>query len=149
MSLKIKIPPEILEQIKKQAEKEYPSECCGFILTRGNEWSRALACRNSQGDYHEKDPENFPKEASQAFWIDPQELLLIQKDLRQSGEKIGIIYHSHIDQKPRLSQKDKQLMKRNGSGVKYLIVSVFQGRVGEIRCYSWTPKKEIDEKITD
>src|SRR5688572_26263240 len=92
------IPSEYLAEIRLQAEKEYPSECCGLILTSADgAWSRVVPCRNAQDDYHRQDPKVFPRTSRNAFFLDPAQLLTLQKENRQNGESVRVIYHSHPD----------------------------------------------------
>ncbi len=139
----------ILRPILEQAEREYPYECCGMILgpkDAPNRLSRIRACQNAQDKYHQLDPENFPRTAATAYFIDPRELLLIQKELREKGEEIRIIYHSHIDCGAYFSAEDKRVATSEGEpaypGVRYLVMSVLQGKVADMRLYDWDPVKK-------
>ena len=46
-----------LAAIRRQAEAEYPAECCGVVLARPGGGDRRLhACRNIQDELHGRDP---------------------------------------------------------------------------------------------
>lgn len=132
-----------MEQMKSQAEKEYPRECCGLLLglKTSKEYSRALPCRNVQDEYHSKDPKNFPRTSKKAYFLDPKELLLLQKDARARGEEIKLIYHSHIDGPSHFSEEDHRMATYEGTpvypGVEYLIFSVRGGKVVGVSLYAW------------
>ena len=140
------IPKTFLDSIFLQAGREYPRECCGMILgiVGKNNFSRTRAFKNAQDEYHAKDPENFPRTSSTAYFMDPGELLLLQKELRESEEEIRVIYHSHIDAPAHFSAEDKRMAVCDGSplypGVDYLVVSVMQGKVKEVCLYRWKDK---------
>jgi proteasome lid subunit RPN8/RPN11 len=134
------LPKKLLTQIYIQAEEEYPEECCGIILeSRGN--FRMKSFRNAQNLFHEKDPQNFPRTAQEAFFINPSELLALQKEMRKSGEKIHVIYHSHPDSEARFSDEDKKQSLMGGEpaypGVFHLVVSVSKGKSLAHRLYRW------------
>ena len=143
--MKIKsIPSDLLREIYAHAEKEYPEECCGFILgprTAAGELDRARACRNAQDEYHTREPRNFPRTARTAFFMDPRDLLAVQKEARARDGEIRVIYHSHIDAAAYFSGEDKRMAAPDGSpawpGVYYLVISVMKGKATESRLFSW------------
>ncbi|MBI3630241.1 MAG: Mov34/MPN/PAD-1 family protein, partial [Candidatus Rokubacteria bacterium] len=60
---------EELAEIRRHAEADYPSECCGVILARDAE--RALMrCRNLQDELHQGDPAKHPRDSRTAYYID-------------------------------------------------------------------------------
>ena len=99
-----------------QAEKEYPHECCGMIFgPEGDKaaFGRLRPCRNAQAQYHEFDPENFPRNAKTPYFIESKELLAIQKELRESQQEIRVIYHSHIEAGAYFSEEDKKYFTKS------------------------------------
>jgi len=145
----IRIPVEILKQIFDQARREYPRECCGMILgarKKKGELSRIRPCHNIQDEYHERDPENFPRTAKTAYFIAPQELLKIQKEMREADEEIRIIYHSHINAGAHFSEEDLKIACPEGEpaypGVDYLVVSVVEREVKESNLFGWDSSKK-------
>lgn len=142
------IPENFLKSIFQQAEQEYPYECCGLILgdRENKQFSRVKAVKNAQEEYHVKDPAQFLRSARHAYFMEPKELLLLQKKLRATKEEIHVIYHSHIDVPAYFSEEDKHRALFEGApvypGVDYLIVSVMQGKVEEVCFYRWTPEKK-------
>ena len=136
------IPSEYLAQIRKQAEKEYPSECCGVILASvEGVWTRVVPCRNAQDDYHRLDPKGFPRTSRNAYALDPGQLLTLQKENRVSGEVIRVIYHSHPDAPAYFSDEDKLIAAPDGvpawPGTTYLVVSVLSGKSDKISLIFW------------
>jgi len=143
-----RVPEEFLAEIFKQAQREYPSECCGMIFgprSDSNQMSRLKGFRNVQDLYHEKDPANFPRTAQTAYFIEPAELLAVHKGLRKKGEEIRVIYHSHIDRGAYFSEEDKRAATPDGEpaygGADYLVVSVVKGKVKDANLFRWDPKK--------
>ena len=124
------IPEDVRAAIRYHAEICYPEECCGFVAGPKDTaiLTKALPCKNVQNEYHQKDPEQFPRNAETAYFMDPAEQLHIQKQLRSEEAEIKIIYHSHIEAEPYFSNEDMRLAVDDGQplypGILYLIVSV-------------------------
>ena len=131
-------------RVREQAEAEYPAECCGVLLTRaGTEPHRLLLpCKNVQNELHAKDPQRHPRDARTAYFIDPKDLLAIGRREGQ-GYGVDVIYHSHIDAGAYFSATDKQNALMDGEpfypAATYVVVSVMEGKVADIRAFVWTP----------
>jgi proteasome lid subunit RPN8/RPN11 len=125
-----------LQQIYDHAQRSYPEECCGMLLgniqadgtqvllevweTR-NAWSAEAA---------EAIAALLPASADDSstgdrYWIDPQELLKVQRYGRDRQLAVIGIYHSHPDHPAVPSECDRVMA---WSGYCYGIVSVQQGR---------------------
>ena len=141
------LPKEFLEIIFRHAEKEYPKECCGLVLGPLGQsgYSRVRPCRNVYDECHQKEPEHFPRTSRNAYFIDPSELLAVQKELRLQKQEIKIIYHSHVDTGAYFSEEDKRAALLNGEsaypGVDYGVVSVIAGKVAGAALYRCQKKE--------
>lgn len=143
----VSIPYDFLQRIRTQAEKDYPNETCGILIGPTREPAKITAlypCRNVQDDYHTQDPTTFPRTARQAYFIDPGDLLRIQRAAREQGCEMRVIYHSHVDAGAYFSEEDQRIALSEGEpaypGVSYLVVSVRQGKNQEMCLYSWDGK---------
>ncbi len=143
------IPSGFLKMIFEQAEKEYPHECCGMILgsrQKKEDFSRVRPCANVYDRYHELDPANFPRTSRTAYFMDPRELLAIQKEIREKDEAIRVIYHSHIDAGAYFSEEDQRVAASEGEpaypGVEYLVLSVKEGKVWNTSLYHWDNQRK-------
>jgi len=131
-------------RVREQAEAEYPAECCGVLLTRADAEPHRLLlpCKNVQNELHAKDPQRHPRDARTAYFIDPKDLLAIGRREGQ-GYGVDVIYHSHIDAGAYFSATDKQNALMNGEpfypAATYVVVSVMEGKVADIRAFVWTP----------
>ena len=130
---KLIIPDEMLRVIHDQAEEEYPDECCGMVIGNRDDpasVTRVRRCRNVQDEYHEKDPERYPRKSKTAYLIDPMELLKIDRELRAKNEAIRVIYHSHIDVAAYFSEEDVRRALMFGEPIypeaDYLVLSVME-----------------------
>ena len=143
------IPTDWIEKIRSQAERDYPNETCGMLIGpehRKDQITKIRPCRNVQDHYHAQDPASFPRTARTAYFIDPRELLTLQKEIREKQEKIRIIYHSHCDAGAYFSEEDKRVALADGQpcypGVEYLVVSVLKGKTAGMALFCWNPDKE-------
>jgi adenylyltransferase/sulfurtransferase len=134
-------------RIRRQAEAEYPCECCGVILVKaGAGCERVLfPCRNIQNERHAKDRMRYPRDARIAYYIDPQDLLKVGR-LEAEGFSVSTIYHSHIDVGAYFSETDKRQAAPAGEPLypeaTYLVVSVVDHKVVEARAFSWDPTRQ-------
>ncbi|MGN0630015.1 MAG: Mov34/MPN/PAD-1 family protein [Ruminococcus sp.] len=131
----VHISEKFLAQIKQEAEKAYPNECCGIILGSTNDSNKytenILTCTNSTAD----------SEQYHRFVITPEDMLKAERLAR--SEKLDIIgfYHSHPDCAAVPSEYDKSHALPVYS---YIIVSVNNGRAEE--CTSWELDKDYNYK---
>lgn len=130
-----------LREICAHAEREYPEECCGIVLGPAESDGRrepgaapqVRRCRNAQNEMHRCDPVRFPRTAATAYFLDPRDLCAVHREMRERGEAIRVIYHSHIDAGAYFSEEDTRRAMTGGDpvypGVDYLVLSVIGGRV--------------------
>lgn len=135
---------EHLRLLCRHAEKDYPSECCGLLIaeqSRPLEVLRTVPLVNVQDKYHAKFPEEFPRNSRTAYFLEPRDLLEAEKENRKKGHVIWGVYHSHIDAEAYFSDEDKRLALSDGTpifpGMRYLVISVFQGKATQYRVYAW------------
>lgn len=135
--------PAELAAVHRQAEAEYPAECCGVVLVRPGppEARRLMACRNIQDELHQRDPQRFPRTARTAYYIAHEDLLEIGR--RESeGFEVRVIYHSHVDAGAYFSETDRRNAMVDGvpayPQATYVVVSVAGGAVAETRAHRWS-----------
>ena len=133
-------------RVEAQAAAEYPGECCGVVLARGDRAADRLLlpCRNIQNDLHQKDPARHPRDARTAYYIDPRDLLTIGR--RESeGFRVATIYHSHIDTGAYFSETDKRNALVGGEpaypDAVYVVVAVLAGRPAAANAFAWEPAR--------
>lgn len=114
-----------LDELRTHAEEAYPNECCGVLLGRADGDVRTvestIRCANALS------------ESSRQYFIDPAELIRVQREAREHGLSIVGFYHSHPDHPPRHSNRD--LAEAHWTGCDYLIVSVQRGIAGDVNAY--------------
>ncbi len=127
----VTIKKRIIDAVYRHAISAYPSECCGIITGKKGipaSLENSFPCRNLQDEMHASDPQKFPRTSKTAYFLDPKDLLNIEKVARTKDEVIRIIYHSHVDVGSYFSDEDKKQATFDGSplmpDVNYLVVDV-------------------------
>lgn len=130
-----------LKAIHQHAEAEYPAECCGILVGRGDGDSKEVlevaAIANLRLDpvrAQDVIPLDDPGRESERnrFLIDPKEQLRVEKDARARGLAVIGYYHSHPDHPARPSGYDRD---HAWPWYSYVIVSVEAGSARDTR--SW------------
>ena len=147
-----------LQEIYAQSQAEYPAECCGILTAPGpRAQSQVHPCVNIQDRLHEQEPEEYPRSARIAYFIDPQEQFGIIAQAERAGGLVTGFYHSHIDVEAYFSQEDKERAmfwdEPAYPEAVYLVVSVRQGTVRGYKCFAWDAEKrdylEVEMELTD
>jgi proteasome lid subunit RPN8/RPN11 len=140
----MRLPEDVLGEIRAHAEAAYPEECCGLVLANMDsldEPTRVRRCRNAQDRFHELDPESFPRTSRNAYFIDPQDLLAVERERVERNETVRVIYHSHPDVDAYFSDEDQRRATMKGEpvfpDVSYLVISVVNRRAVGIRVFKW------------
>jgi adenylyltransferase/sulfurtransferase len=138
--------PEELSAASAQALAQYPAECCGVVLTRGDGAADRLLlpCRNIQDELHSRDPVHHPRDSRTAYYIDPRDLLTIGR--RESeGYRVATIYHSHIDVGAYFSETDRRNAMIDGEpaypDAVYVVMSVVDRKIAEVSAFAWDPER--------
>ena len=107
--MSLQLAPGILEQIVEHARSSWPLECCGLIAGAHGVGARAIPIVNALA-------------SSVAYEMDPGELIAAMRSLRQSGEELAAIYHSHPNGPAKPSRSD--IERAYYPEAAYLIVSL-------------------------
>ena len=86
------IAPGLLDQVIEHAKSNYPQEACGLLVGRGSA-NRFISMVNVLA-------------SSSAYEMDPASLINVFRDLRNTGEELLAIYHSHPHGPARPSKSD-------------------------------------------
>jgi len=131
-----------LAAIQRQAEAQYPAECCGVIFVKDGARAerRLFPCRNIQDEKNAENPVSYPRRARAAYLMHPQDTLHIYR-AQDSGEDVHVIYHSHIDAGAYFSETDKRNALPGGvpafPETTYVVVSVVDGRMRDVQAFRW------------
>ena len=153
-----KISEDLLREMYRHAEETYPSECCGMLLgPKGSADPTELRrMKNAYDEFHARDPEQFPRTSKTAYFMDPEELLAVQKIQRERALEIKVIYHSHVEVGAYFSEEDKRVATYAGEpvmpGVAYAVISCRKGKDGKGKSdaaalFIWDPAtREFEEE---
>ena len=119
LSESVVVPPSFLERMIEHAQTCHPLECCGVLGGRGSIITSVHFLRNDL-------------ESSSQFFANPKELINAVRKMRNSGEEMTGIFHSHPHSLPTPSERDRD--ENYYPGLFYFIISLAQEEP-EIRCY--------------
>jgi len=89
----IRIPKSIYHEMVKQAEKEFPLECCGILGGKGDRVEKVFDLENA-----ERSPIQYS--------ISPQEQMRVYEEMEKGAMEMVAIYHSHPQTIPFPSETD-------------------------------------------
>ncbi len=95
-----------LDAMVAQAEREFPDECCGFIIGDGAA-EEVRPITNIQNQQHSENPAAFTRDARTAFLMDPKEHLAVLNEIDRRKLKLMVVYHSHPDHDAYFSATDR------------------------------------------
>ena len=130
------------DQIVAQAEREFPFECCGFIIG-GGETEEVRPIVNIQNRKHAEDPTAFPRDARTAFLMDPREHLAVMNEIDNRRLKLSAVYHSHPDHDAYFSPTDRAQACSFDPGepdypdTSYVVISVRAGKFARASAFRW------------
>jgi proteasome lid subunit RPN8/RPN11 len=130
-----------LDAIVAQAEREFPDECCGFIIGDGAEEVRPIG--NIQNRKHSENPAVFTRDARTAFLMDPKEHLAVLNEIDRRKLRLLAVYHSHPDHDAYFSATDRaQACSFDASEPDYpdtihIVMSVRGGKFVRAAAFGW------------
>ena len=132
LRLRLALPDALRQHIVERAEEALPNECCGLLTgTRDAEgWrvNRLISLENVAA-------------SPIVYEADPKALLRAHREMRERGEDLVGIYHSHPSSAPVPSRTDRQ-QNGHGDSVAHLIA----GRLGEgWNVRAWVLGDEVEE----
>ncbi len=122
-----------LVKINQHAARDYPHECCGFLLGKEvNGWKLVTEAR-PVGNAREDSPRN-------RFLITPEEFRAGEKYARDQQVDILGFYHSHPDHPARPSEYDRE---HAWPWFSYLIVAIQQGTPAEVTSWELSDDRQF------
>ncbi len=119
----------LLERIVSHARSAYPLEGCGLLAGFGNSAARFIPITNRLG-------------SASAYDMEPAELVEALRSIRESGESLVAIYHSHPRGPARPSALDIQ--KAYYPDAAYIIVSLATPESPAVRGF-----RIVDGEVTE
>ena len=144
---------EQLDEIHLHAVEEYPYECCGIVVGNpdDNQDNVVYRCENIQNKLHEKDPENFTRDARTAYNISALELQKLLSEASSKGWVFKVLYHSHPEHDAYFSEEDMRMALFDGETpiypeTQYLVVSVYSEKVRDQALFGWNSETKTFER---
>lgn len=138
----------VLDMMIFHAEKDYPQETCGLVIGPQGKVKAigVFPIPNIQNELHAKDPQQYPREAKTAYFMDPKQLKIVEKEAASKNFEIKIIYHSHPDHGVYFSEEDKAMAcpwgEPNDPEVGHVVIGVTEGKVQGASLFYWDAEKQ-------
>ena len=141
-----------MDAIVAQGEREFPYECCGFIIGDGNAVEEVRPIANIQNAMQAKDPGAFPRDARTAFLMEPKEHLAVMNEVDDRKLELRVVYHSHPDHDAYFSATDRAQAcsfdpaEPDYPDTVYIVLSIRAGKFARAAAFAWdSAKKEFAE----
>lgn len=128
------------EELRRHGEETYPHECCGVLLGRMENEARVVEAVARCGNTNTESPQN-------RYFIDPAELVRIQREGRERGQDIVGFYHSHPDHPARPSGFD--LENAHWIGCSYVITAIEKGLAKATGSFELAGESEESKEFRD
>jgi len=135
------------DAIVAHAEREFPFECCGFIIGDASV-EEVCPITNIQNRKHSEDPKSYPRDARTAFLMEPKEHLAVLNEIDRRKLALRFVYHSHPDHDAYFSATDRtQACSFDPSepdypDTAYLVLSVRGGKFRRAAAFVWDAAKK-------
>ncbi len=136
----------VFEAIAAQAEREFPFECCGFIIGDASDEVRPI--RNIQNEKHAADSAPFQRDARTAYLMDPKEQLAVLQEIDRRKLQLKAVYHSHPDHEAYFSATDRAQAcsfdptEPDYPETAYIVISVRGGKFVGAAAFVWDPERK-------
>ena len=134
------------ETMTAQAEREFPFECCGFIIGDASDEVRPI--RNIQNEKHAADPATFQRDARTAYLMDTKEQLAVLQEIDRRKLKLKAVYHSHPDHEAYFSATDRAQacsfdpIEPDYPETAYIVMSVRGGKLAAAAAFVWEKEQK-------
>lgn len=126
----------VLNELFAHAREAFPEECCGLLAgPPADRHQLVYRCRNEMARQHRLDPETFPRDAREGFYMNELDYQRASEDAGAWSGEITAVYHSHVGFGVYLSELDLEFA---GSELfpfpraDQIVISVLDGRVDEV-----------------
>lgn len=137
----------------------YPNECCGLLVGQqepssssddrtvvevvalNNAWEPSLLEYTDSQAGPGEDPSAREHSVGDRYWIDPADMLAVQRSARERGLEIIGVFHSHPDHAAVPSECDRTLAWPVYS---YIIVSVMAGQVADLKSWRLNDQNQFE-----
>ncbi|MHB8534334.1 MAG: M67 family metallopeptidase [Sulfuricaulis sp.] len=129
----VRLPRAIVNQLLQFAQKSPHEEICGLISRDRDGFKKCYPVANTAGD------------RKRFFTLDPRAQVAALRTMRERGEALAAIYHSHPDAPPLPSLTDVE--QHEYPEVLYLIISLGTKGVLEMRGFSIHDRRIVETTL--
>lgn len=129
----VRLPRAIVNQLLHLAQKSPHEEICGLISRDRHGFRKCYPVANTAGD------------KKRFFALDPRGQIAAMRIMREHGEELAAIYHSHPDSPPLPSLADVE--QHEYPDVLYLIISLGTRGVLEMRGFRMRGREIVEAAI--
>jgi len=144
-----------MDTIVAQAEREFPCECCGFVIG-DDATDEVRPITNVQDRMHAADARAYPRDARTAFLMEPKEHLAVLREIDRLRLKLKIVYHSHPDHDAYFSPTDRADAcsfdpdEPDYPDTAYVVMSIRSGKFARAAAFVWdAARKEFVESALE
>jgi len=130
----VELPRKLVNQLLHHAQVSPEQEVCGFISIKNNV-------------YQQYNVDNIAEKADIQFLMEPKQQIDAMTNMRESGEELFAIYHSHPTAPAIPSARD--IEQSTYPDTYYLIISLNTKGVLEMRCFKLLHDENIVEIILE
>ena len=126
------IPQHLLQQCFAHGAGTYPEEGCGLLSgpAEGDAVDGYHPIANILNQMHAEDPQRYPRTGVDGYFMDPREMMRLERELAKQGRRVKVIFHTHVDVGAYFSAEDKTRALWAGEpllpGMVYLVCGVKQ-----------------------
>ena len=132
----VAIPRRILNDLYAHSIETLPEECCGLIVgTDEDRFQRLVRCRNEMTMHHRENPVAYPRDGSEAFYMNSLDYMMAHEDAEARGARVTAVYHSHVGVGAYLSEMDLDYAASTSfpfPDADHIVVAVFDRKVDSV-----------------
>jgi|SRR6516225_10767526 len=140
------ISSQAFQTMTDHAEREFPFECCGFVIGDASDEVRPI--RNIQNEKHAANPTAFQRDARTAYLMDPREQLAVLQEIDRRKLKVKGVYHSHPDHQAYFSATDRAQAcsfdpnEPDYPETTYIVMSVRDAKLAKTAAFVWDAEQK-------
>lgn len=137
----VEVAGRVVNEFCAHALESMPEECCGLLS--GNALVRFRSvhrCRNEMTKMHQQDPQSFPRDGREAFYMNELDYCRAQESATSVAESITAVYHSHVGYGAYLSEMDQEFATNElfpFPGVDHIVISMIDRKVSQLGLFTW------------
>ncbi len=141
-----------MDAIVAQAEREFPFECCGFIIGDGNAVEQVRPIANIQNAHARERSGRVPARRAHGVPDGAEEHLAVMNEVDDRKLELRVVYHSHPDHDAYFSATDRAQAcsfdpaEPDYPDTVYIVMSIRAGKFARAAAFAWDEElKEFAE----